>query len=136
MSDTPTAWSTIALASPEMYLVAAICAVLLIDVFAGGAKRPRLTSTVTLLALAVGAWVTLDHGNVSVRVLAFDGFYRVAGVPSSLGGVEVSSLTASCLLLSRGHPENADGRLGCAILRGAAALGHAECRDLVDNIQP
>ena len=48
MPDTPTFWSTIAAAAPEAWLVTAICVVLLIDVFAGGAKRPRLTGTVTL----------------------------------------------------------------------------------------
>jgi NADH-quinone oxidoreductase subunit N len=75
MPDKHTYWSTIATAAPEMYLTAAICAILLIDVFAGGAKRPRLTGTVTLLALAVGAWVTVEFGNVGARSTLFDGLY-------------------------------------------------------------
>ena len=75
MPDTPTFWSTIAVAAPEAWLVVAICAVLLIDVFAGGTKRPRLTGTVTLLTLALGAWLTLRYGAVSVRTTAFHGLY-------------------------------------------------------------
>jgi len=104
MPDTPFAWSTIAAAAPEMYLVAAICAVLLIDVFAGGAQRPRLTATVTLLALAVGAWVTLDYGSVSVRVLAFDGLY-VADPLALVLKLSGLLFTAVALLYSRPYLE-------------------------------
>ncbi|MBV6418264.1 MAG: NADH-quinone oxidoreductase subunit N [Steroidobacteraceae bacterium] len=75
MPDMQTYWSTIAPATPEMYLAAAICAILLIDVFAGGERRPRLTGTVTLIALAIGAWVTLQYGGVSTRTVIFDGLY-------------------------------------------------------------
>ncbi len=69
MPDMHTYWSTIAPAAPEMYLTAAICAILLIDVFAGGARRPRLTGTLTLLALAIGAWVAIEFGAVGERTV-------------------------------------------------------------------
>ena len=75
MPDMQTYWSTIATAAPEMYLTAAICAILLIDVFAGGARRPRLTGTLTLLALVGLAWVAVDFGSVAVRTTLFDGLY-------------------------------------------------------------
>lgn len=75
MPDTQTYWSTIATAAPEMYLTAAICVILLIDVFAGGARRPRLTGSLTLLALALGAWVTVEFANVGARTTLFDGLY-------------------------------------------------------------
>lgn len=75
MPDMQTYWSTIAPAAPEIFLAAAICAILLIDVFAGGAQRPRLTSTVTLVALALCAWATLEFGWVSGRTTLFDGQY-------------------------------------------------------------
>ncbi|MGD9597880.1 MAG: NADH-quinone oxidoreductase subunit NuoN [Steroidobacteraceae bacterium] len=75
MPETQNWWSTIAPAAPEMYLTAVICAILLIDVFAGGVRRPRLTGTLTLIALAVGAWVTLEYGSVGARTALFDGLY-------------------------------------------------------------
>ena len=58
----------------EIYLVAAICVVLLVDVFAGE-KRPGLTSTVTLFALAVGAALTVAYGHVTHHAILFDGMY-------------------------------------------------------------
>ena len=51
MTDNPMTWSSLAPAMPEICLVIAICAILLIDVFAGE-KRRGLTSTLTLLAIA------------------------------------------------------------------------------------
>ena len=67
-------WQSFAPAVPEMYLVAAICALLLIDVFAGQTRR-NLTPTLTLLALAGGAAVTVIYGFVPQRTLLFDGMY-------------------------------------------------------------
>jgi len=61
-------------AVPEIWLVCAICALLLVEVF-GGAKRPGLIPTLTLLALAVGAALTVSYAQVSHRVLLFDGTY-------------------------------------------------------------
>ena len=55
----------------EIWLVCAICALLLVEVFAG-VKRPGLTATLTLVALAVGAALTVRYGQVPHRVLLFD----------------------------------------------------------------
>lgn len=74
MTDTIMTWSSVAAAIPELYLVAAICGVLLVDVFAGE-RRPGLTSTVTLLALAVGAALTVRYGHITHHALLFDGMY-------------------------------------------------------------
>jgi NADH-quinone oxidoreductase subunit N len=61
-------------AVPEIWLVCAICVLLLVEVF-GGAKRPGLIPTLTLLALAVGAALTVRYAQVPQRVLLFDGTY-------------------------------------------------------------
>jgi len=61
-------------AVPEIWLVCAICVLLLVEVF-GGAKRPGLIPTLTLLALAVGAALTARYAQVPHRVLVFDGTY-------------------------------------------------------------
>ena len=58
MTDNPMTWSSLAPAMPEICLVVAICAILLIDVFAGE-KRRGLTSTLTLLAIALSAALTV-----------------------------------------------------------------------------
>ena len=58
----------------EIWLVCAVCVLLLVEVFAG-AKRPGLTATLTLVALAVGAALTVRYGQVAHRVLLFDGTY-------------------------------------------------------------
>jgi len=111
MPDTPTFWSTIAVAAPEAWLVVAICAVLLLDVFAGGTKRPRLTGTVTLLTLALGAWLTLRYGAVSVRTTAFHGLYVAdpLALLLKLGGL---LFTAVSLLYSRPYLERRGMRGG------------------------
>ena len=74
MTETIMTWSSVQPAIAEMYLAAAICVVLLIDVFAGD-KRPGLTSTVTLLALAVGAGLTAMYGYINHHAVLFDGMY-------------------------------------------------------------
>jgi NADH-quinone oxidoreductase subunit N len=66
--------ASLAPAVPEIWLVFAICALLLVEVF-GGAKRPGLIPTLTLLALAVGAALTVRYAQVPHRVLLFDGTY-------------------------------------------------------------
>ena len=74
MTETIMTWSSVAPAIAEIYLVAAICVVLMVDVFAGE-KRPGLTSTVTLLALALGAALTVAYGQVGHHAVLFDGMY-------------------------------------------------------------
>lgn len=61
-------------ALPEIYLTAAICLVLLVDVFAGSAGR-RITPTLTLLVIAVCAALTLSYAQVPSAVEIFSGMY-------------------------------------------------------------
>lgn len=61
-------------AMPEISLAAAICLVLMVDVFAGHSRR-GLTALVTLLSLAVCGWLTVVYGQVSERTVLFDGLY-------------------------------------------------------------
>jgi NADH-quinone oxidoreductase subunit N len=74
MPETIMTWQSITPAIPEIYLVAAICLVLLVDAFAGQTRR-GLTPTLTLIALAVGAALTVMYGNVSQSTILFDGMY-------------------------------------------------------------
>jgi NADH-quinone oxidoreductase subunit N len=99
-------WASVAPAIAEMYLVVAICALLLIDVFVGD-KRPGLTSTLTLLALAIGAALTVHYGHVTTHRLLFDGTY----VADELGYVLKLAgflIVAVVLLYSRTYLENRD----------------------------
>ncbi|MDB6090726.1 MAG: NADH-quinone oxidoreductase subunit [Gammaproteobacteria bacterium] len=110
MTDTIMTWSSVAPAIAEMYLVAAICVILLVDVFAGD-KRHGLTPTLTLLALAVGAALTVRYGHVTHHSILFDGMY----VADELGYVLKLAgflIVAVVLLYSRSYLENRD------ILRG------------------
>src|ERR1700730_15518236 len=74
MPDTTMTWQSIAPAISEIYMVAAICLILLVDAFAGQTRR-GLTPTLTLIVLAVGAALTVAYGNVSHRIILFDGMY-------------------------------------------------------------
>ena len=88
----------------EIWLVCAVCVLLLVEVFAG-AKRPGLTATLTLVALAVGAALTVRYGQVAHRVLLFDGTFvadELAVVLKLAGFLFV----AVALLYSRAYLEN------------------------------
>ena len=61
-------------ALPEIYLAIAVCVVLLVDVFAGRAAT-RVTPTLTLLVLAVGAGLLLAFAQVPSTVELFSGMY-------------------------------------------------------------
>ncbi len=74
MPDTTMTWASVAPAVGEIFLTFAICAVLLIDVFAGE-KRRGLTGTVTLLALAITAALLVGVGQVGARTVLFDGLF-------------------------------------------------------------
>ena len=58
----------------EISLGLAICVVLLADVFMGAARR-QLTPVLTLVSLAVCAWLTVAVGAVTERTILFDGLY-------------------------------------------------------------
>jgi len=103
-------WSSLAAAVPEIWLAAAICAILLVDVFAGERRR-GLTPTLTLLALAVGAGLTVQYGHVTQRTVLFEGMY----VADELGfALKLAAFlfVAVALLYSRTYLENR------SILRG------------------
>ncbi len=70
----PISWASLAPAVGEIYLALAACVILMVDVFAGHRWR-RLTPTLTLLALVVGAALLVAFGQVSGRVALFDGMY-------------------------------------------------------------
>ena len=103
-------WSSFAPAMPEISLAAAICVVLLVDVFAGERRR-GLTPTLTLLALAVGAGLTVQYAHVTQRTVLFDRMY----VADELGfALKLAAFlfVAVALLYSRTYLENR------SILRG------------------
>ncbi len=70
----PISWASLAPAVAEMYLAFAACVILMVDVFAGR-RWPRLTPSLTLLALALGVALLVLFGQVSGRVVLFDGLY-------------------------------------------------------------
>src|SRR5258708_31440521 len=74
MNDAVLNLDTLRPAIAEIALSVAICALLLFDAFAGSARR-QLTSMLTLVALAVCAWLTATVGAVQDRVVLFDGLY-------------------------------------------------------------
>src|SRR5882757_539935 len=74
MPETMTTWQSFAPAISEIYLVAAICLILLVDAFAGQ-TRAGLTPTLTLIVLAVGAALTVAFANVSHSTILFSGMY-------------------------------------------------------------
>ena len=101
----PTAlqWSDVAPAVAEIWLAAAACLILLVEVFAGERRR-GLTSTLTLLALAVGAALLVRFGQVTRPTLLFAGMYVAdeLGFVLKLAGFLV---VAVALLYSRAYLE-------------------------------
>jgi NADH-quinone oxidoreductase subunit N len=96
----------IALLVPEIWLVTAICLILLIDVFAG-ARHRSLTPTLTLLALAAGAALTVRYAHVAAPATLLQGMYVAdeLGFALKLAGF---LFVAVALLYSRGYLENRD----------------------------
>jgi len=96
--------ASLAPAIAEIWLVCAICVLLLIEVFAG-VKRRGLTATLTLVALAVGAALLVRYGQVSQRTLLFNGMFVAdqLGVVLKLAGF---LFVAVALLYSRAYLEN------------------------------
>ncbi|HUO19408.1 MAG TPA: proton-conducting transporter membrane subunit, partial [Steroidobacteraceae bacterium] len=104
MPATSMSLESLAPAVAEIWLVFAICAVLLTEVFAGERRR-GLTPTLTLLALALGAALTVQYGEVGSRQLLFSGLYVAdqLGWALKLAGFLV---VAVALLYSRSYLEN------------------------------
>ena len=104
MPGNPMSLQSLAPAIAEIWLVAAICTVLLVDVFAGERRR-GLTPTLTLLALALGAALTVRYGEVARRTLLFDGLYVADELAWALK-LAGFLLVALALLYSRAYLEN------------------------------
>ena len=104
MDQTLISVASLAPAVAEIWLVFAICVLLLVEVFAG-TKRPGLTGTLTLVALVIGAALTVRYGQVPHRVLLFDRTYVAdeLGVVLKLAGF---LFVAVALLYSRDYLEN------------------------------
>src|SRR5579864_64095 len=102
--------ATFAPAVAEITLTVAVCVILLVDAFAGERRR-RLTPTLTLLALVIGATLTVYYGQVSERQVLFEGMYVAdpLAVVLKLAGF---LFVAVALLYSRAYLENRN------ILRG------------------
>ena len=101
MPDTTMTWASVAPAIGEIFLAFAICAVLMIDVFAGE-KRRGLTPTITLIALAITAALLVGVGQVSARLVLFDGLY-VADPVGFVLKLAALLFVAITLLYSRGY---------------------------------
>jgi NADH-quinone oxidoreductase subunit N len=110
MPESLFSWSSLAPVTPEISLTVAICLILLVDVFAGE-KRAGLTSTLTLVALAVCAALSVEYAQVGERVLLLQGMYVAdeLGFALKLAGFAV---VAVALLYSRAYLINRN------ILRG------------------
>ena len=110
MSEAPLSWGTIAPATPEIYLAAALCAILLVEAFCGDRRR-GLVDSLTLIVLIAGAAVTAIWAPVSARTTLFHGLY----VADSLGcALKLSGfvIVAFTLIYSRAYLDQRD------ILRG------------------
>ncbi len=62
------------LVAPEIFLLVATCAILLIDVFSKDTER-KLTHILSLATLAVLTWLSVSHLLTGVRGTAFDSMY-------------------------------------------------------------
>src|SRR5499427_6880516 len=102
MTDTFT-WASLQPALPEIYLTAAICVLLLADVFFGQRRR-GLAPTLTLLILVIGAVLTMQYAQVSTRVVLFAGNY-VADPLASMLKLFGFMVIAVALLYSREYLE-------------------------------
>lgn len=94
---------SLAPALPEIYLTIAICVVLLVDAFSGRSAK-RVTPTLTLLVLAVGAALTLGYAQVDGTVQLFSGMY-VADPLATLLKLLSMLFVALALLYSRHYLE-------------------------------
>ncbi len=74
MPHTDVTLASLVLALPEIYLTVMICAVLMVDVFAGPKRRGR-SATFTQFTLVLGAAVTAFFSHPDQRTVIFDGLY-------------------------------------------------------------
>jgi NADH-quinone oxidoreductase subunit N len=129
MPDTTLTWASVAPASGEIFLTFAICAVLMIDVFAGE-KRRGLTPTVTLIMLAITAALLVGVGQVGSRVLLFSGLYVADPVAcvlklAALGFVAVALMYSRSYMSQRGTARGEYFVLALTALLGIFVLASA-----------
>jgi NADH-quinone oxidoreductase subunit N len=113
------------LAAPEIFLLAATCVVLLVDLFLDDRRR-GVTFVLSLLALAGAAWVTARTG-VEVRTVGWHGTYVADPVGSLLkvvayGAVAVAFLYSYGYLQQRGLLKGEYFVLGLFALLGIMVL--------------
>jgi len=106
----PVSLQSFAPAIAEIFLAFAVCVILMAEVFAGE-RRAGLTGTLSLLALAAGAALTVRYGHVTHRTVLFDGMY-VADELSFVLKLVGFLFVAVALLYSRTYLRNRN------ILRG------------------
>ncbi|MFZ9709191.1 MAG: NADH-quinone oxidoreductase subunit NuoN [Steroidobacteraceae bacterium] len=89
---------------PEIFLTTAMCVVLLVDAFSGAASR-RITPTLTLALIGVGAALTLAYGQVGARLELLSGMYIADPVATVLKLLSFL-FVAVALLYSRDYLES------------------------------
>jgi NADH-quinone oxidoreductase subunit N len=112
-------------AAAEIFVLSAICVVLLIDVFLSDRTR-WITYALSLLTVAGAAWVTIEYG-VQARVAAFDGMYIADPMGDllklfSYGTVAVSFLYSREYLQRRGLFRGEYFILGLVALLGVMVM--------------
>jgi len=125
MSGTTITSIEYAAASAEIFLLSAICAILLIDVFLSDSKR-WITYALSLAALAGSAYVTVKYG-VDTRVLAFHGTFIADPMGDvlklfSYGAVAVAFLYSREYLQRRGLFKGEYFILGLVALLGVMVM--------------
>ena len=118
-----------AAASAEIFLLSAVCAILMIDVFLSDAKR-WITYALSLLALAGTAYVTVRYGAVDTRVAAFHGTFIADPMGNALklfsyGTVAVAFLYSREYLERRGLFKGEYFILGLVALLGVMVMTSA-----------
>jgi NADH-quinone oxidoreductase subunit N len=97
-------------AMPEFVLAGAACLILLVDVYAGTARR-GITAGLTMIALLIGVLVTSRYGIVSHRTVLFDGMYVTDSLAVFLKLIAFAVL-ATVIFYSQEYLEQRDIRGG------------------------
>ena len=125
MNDVSTSMLDLQRSAPEIFLLSAVCAILLLDLFVSDLRR-WITFAASLVALAGTAWITAITG-VDERTVAWAGSYVSDPVGSLLkivacGAVAVSFLYSHEYLLKRGILRGEYYVLGLFALLGIMVL--------------
>lgn len=105
----------------EIFVLTAVCVILLVDLFLKDSQR-IVTYVLTLLTLAGAAWITTNYG-AAARIVTFDGLF-VADPMGDVLKIFAYGATAVCLLYSREYLQRHDIFKGeYCILTLSALLG-------------